>query len=106
MNGDHHVQTVTATINCQGLDSTEATGPDYDEIKDDRHQCAKESSGQLLAPGEKSVEEGHDYHTLMPGGEQVSTSKLKVIGFFECVCMLLTINFPSDTSAVGESGSQ
>ena len=83
------MQTVAACVNCKGLDSTEATGPDYDEIKDDRarDQCThKESSGKLLAPGEKSVEEGHDYHTLMSGEEQVSTFKSKVIGFVRDMC--------------------
>ena len=76
MNGDPHMQTC---VNYKGLYSTEAIGPDYDEINDDHDQCThKEPLGKLLAPGEKSMEEGHDYHTLMPEGEQVSTS-------FECV---------------------
>jgi hypothetical protein len=57
------------------------TGPDYDEIRDDQDECSKESPGKILAPEEKSMEERHDYHTLMPGGEQESTrsSELKVV---------------------------
>ena len=64
-----------------GLDGTQAIGPDYDEIKEDDHiinQCThQESSGKIL-PSEKSMGKSHDYHTLMPGGEQESTFKSKV----------------------------
>lgn len=74
MNGDHSLQTVVACVNYKGLvDNKQATGPDYDEIKDDHDPCTQESSGKLL-PEEKSLEEGHDYHTLIP--EQESTSKV------------------------------
>ena len=65
-----------ACVNYKSLvDNKQATGPDYDEIKYDHYPCTQVSSGKLL-PEEKSVEEGHDYHTLTPGEEQESTSKV------------------------------
>ena len=65
-----------ACINYKGsVDNKQATGPDYDEIKGDHDSCTQELSGKLL-PEEKSVEESHDYHTLIPGEEQESTSKV------------------------------
>ena len=56
-----------------GLDGTQEIGPDYDEIKEDDHNIInhQESSRKIL-PSEKSVGKSHDYHTLMPGGEQES----------------------------------
>ena len=65
-----------------GLDGTQAIGPDYDEIEEDDHNIIiinhQESSGKILS-SEKSVGNSHDYHTLMPGGEQESTLKSKVV---------------------------
>ena len=108
MNGDHNLQTVVTCVNCKGLDNKQATGPDYDEIKDDHDPCTQESSGKLL-PEEKSVEETHDYHTLIPGEDQERTSKVVCcLLYFVSACMWFTINFSSDTCtcAVSESGRQ
>ena len=44
---DHEMQTGVVSVSDKTvLDKSQATGPDYDEIKDDPH--TKESSGKLL----------------------------------------------------------
>ena len=86
---DHEMQTGVVSVSDKAvLDNSQATGPDYDEIKDDPH--TKESSEKLLLE-EKSVEESHNYHTLIPGEEQESNSK---VVYYFCECMWFTINFP------------
>ena len=76
MLGDHNTQTVMVCVNHQH-NSTQGIGPDYDAVKDEPGTDHEKPSGKLH-PEEKSVEEIHNYHTLIPecDEEQISTSKV------------------------------
>ena len=75
VNGDHNMQTAVAYKDV--FDSTQVTGPDYDEIKD---ELGAEKSSEKLHLEDKSLKltkSSNDYFTLMPQEECDSTSKVQ-----------------------------